>query len=121
MLRAPASQSRILIGESSAATIEVPGRAFAQLPQRGTIELQVPLIEPDEILQALEGQSGPQNPAPDVASDDMDSRILELWNGEPRPSLREIQRQVYPGDNSSGGAHYQHIRRVIAEHGEGTP
>jgi hypothetical protein len=112
MFRGSPGQSRVLIGESSASTIEVPGRAFADLPQRGKIEIQVPLIEPDEILFALEGQTGPQNEMVEL-DNEIDGKILELWDSEPKPSLREIQRQVYPEDRSSGGAHYQHIRRVI--------
>ncbi|RPJ40052.1 MAG: hypothetical protein EHM35_00150 [Planctomycetaceae bacterium] len=121
--RTAVGQSRMVIGDASAATIEVPGRAMAQLPHWGTIRLQAPLVEPSEILSALQGQGGPLGAMPTTSQGngqegndkdaEIDAQILALHaQGK---SKRAIQREVWPDDKSSGGAHFERITRVIGE------
>ena len=53
------SQSRVLLGDGCAAAIEVPGRAYVQLPGQPLTEIQAPLVSLADIEAALTGQTGP--------------------------------------------------------------
>jgi hypothetical protein len=49
----------VLLGDGCAAAIEVPGRAYVQLPGQLLTEIQAPLVSLADIEAALTGQTGP--------------------------------------------------------------
>ncbi len=52
------SQSRILIDQSGAEDIRIPGRCLAVLPGRGLCEIQTPYVTATEAMRLLDGRTG---------------------------------------------------------------
>lgn len=107
-----AAQSRTLLGDGAASTIEVVGRAYAQLPGRPMLQIMAPLVSGGDIGRALAGQGGPAGELPEAAEDggDQDARIRELAGGG--RSLNAIQREVF---GYIGGAAYEAVKRVLGD------
>lgn len=105
-----AAQSRTLLGDGAASTIETVGRAYAQLPGRPMLQLLAPMVTGGDIGRALAGQTGPAGELPE-AEDQPDSRtarIRELagqgW------SQSAIEEEVF---GYRGGAAHRTVRDVL--------
>lgn len=105
-----AAQSRTLLGDGVASTIEVVGRAYAQLPGRPMLQLLAPMVTGADIGRALAGQTGPAGELPEVEDrpDDRTTRIRELagqgW------SQSAIEEEVF---GYRGGAAHRTVRDVL--------
>lgn len=103
-----ASQSRVLLQQNGAETLDVPGRALAILPGRELMKLQAPLVN-DGMLARL-GDGGPRSELPDVAQGDggQTQEILDL--AADGLSRREIESRVF---GYSGGAAHRRVAEVL--------
>jgi DNA segregation ATPase FtsK/SpoIIIE-like protein len=105
-----AAQSRTLLGDGAASTIETVGRAYAQLPGRPMLQLLAPMVTGGDIGRALAGQTGPAGELPEVEDrpDDRTTRIRELagqgW------SQSAIEEEVF---GYRGGAAHRTVRDVL--------
>ncbi|HOU22701.1 MAG TPA: FtsK/SpoIIIE domain-containing protein [Anaerolineae bacterium] len=105
-----AAQSRTLLGDGVASTIEVVGRAYAQLPGRPMLQLLAPMVTGADIGRALAGQTGPAGELPEAAEGDdgRAARIRELagqgW------SQSAIEEEVF---GYRGGAAHRTVRDVL--------
>lgn len=105
-----AAQSRVLLGDGAASTIETVGRAYAQLPGRPMLQLLAPMVTGGDIGRALAGQTGPAGELPEVEDrpDDRTTRIRELagqgW------SQSAIEEEVF---GYRGGAAHRTVRDVL--------
>lgn len=112
------AQSRVLLGEGIAKDLTAKGRAFAVLPGRSMIEMQVPFVS-NQLLAEI-GGNGAQQPFPaimditatPVIEDDPtmqeDERIRHLY--AQGVSLNEIQKRVLGG---IGGNYYYRVKEVL--------
>jgi DNA segregation ATPase FtsK/SpoIIIE-like protein len=104
-----ASQSRVLLEQSGAERLDVPGRALAILPGRDLFEMQAPYISHRAIAGAL-GDGGPRQELPEVAAQD-DGRAAQIRELAGQGlSLNEIQRQVF---GYCGGAAFDAVKAVL--------
>jgi len=105
-----AAQSRTLLGDGVASTIEVVGRAYAQLPGRPMLQLLAPMVTGADIGRALAGQTGPAGELPEAEDqpDGRTARIRELagqgW------SQSAIEEEVF---GYRGGAAHRTVRDVL--------
>ena len=120
------AQSRVLLGQSGAEALDVPGRALAVLPGRDLLTLQTPFIS-TEALAGLSG-AGPQRtravaPRPEdtgmvMIEDDPsldDAARVQLLHRQ-RVSGREIQKRVF---GYVGGAAYEFVHAVLSSSSTG--
>ncbi len=131
----PAS-SRMIVNNSDAVKIVIPGRALASLPfgmSGGAVEIQTPLIDAGTALRALEQigtVSDPvpsERPMPETTSvikekkgevitpqpTEKQAKILELWD-QGVVDKKSISRQVY---GRVGGRQYELIEATLAKFG----
>jgi S-DNA-T family DNA segregation ATPase FtsK/SpoIIIE len=113
-----ASQSRVLLGTGDAADIQAKGRAIAEIPGRGRLMIQAPMVTAAMFAAAIRA-NGPQRGMPDpapvgVIEDDVtlpdEVRIRRL--AAQGMSLNEIQRRVLGG---VGGNYYYRVRDVLGD------
>lgn len=106
-----ASQSRVLLEQAGAEALDVPGRALAVLPGRGTIKLQAPYIGAETIIATLT-EKGPQNPMPEASEEtkNVEQEALIRKLAEEGLSRNEIQRQVF---GYTGGAAHAEVKHVL--------
>lgn len=102
-----ASQSRVLLQQAGAESLEAPGRALAVLPGRGLVEIQAPLVSYDDIAAALTS-TGPRNPLPEVGDASQDALIRQLH--DEGLSNREIEIRVF---GHTGGAAYRKVKQTL--------
>lgn len=102
-----ASQSRVLLGDAGAETIDVKGRAMALLPGREMMTIQTPMIRHSDI-RGLRG-NGPIHEAPIVESDDpppfTDAQIEAAWDGLETQNKSALCRAL--GGEPTGGFFYK--------------
>ena len=131
----PAS-SRMIVNNSDAVRIVVPGRALASLPfgmSAGAVEVQTPYLDSGSAIEALKQHQPPvattsaTRPVPDVNSISLmpdackpapkptakQARILELWDSG-TVDKKTISRQVY---GRIGGAQYRLIEATLTKFG----
>jgi hypothetical protein len=111
-----AGQSRILLNQSGAEELDVPGRALAILPGRQLIKLQAPLVSQQDLYALPAG--GPRaaipaprpDPAESARDDEVRAQVLHLHAaGE---SDTAVARHVF----GHGNMHYiQKVRHIIQE------
>jgi hypothetical protein len=117
------SQSRVLLQQAGAETLDAKGRALAWLPGRELTEIQAPFVGRQDILDAFQGK-GPRRPMPESsdggqnnAGHDGDNqrinRIVDLYYQGMKPT--PIAREVYGYVNSDVVCK---VREIIREHAD---
>jgi len=112
------AQSRVLLGQSGAESLDTPGRALAVLPGRDLLTIQNPLIN-SEALAGL-GNGGPQRTLAEIATDtapalveddpSLDNTARALLLHRQGVSGREIQKRLF---GYVGGAAYDFVTQAI--------
>jgi hypothetical protein len=108
------TQSRVLVGTGDAADIQAKGRAIAELPGRGRLMLQAPMVTAAMFASVAAHGDGPRRDLPDVAkvSGGVDlaqtARIRDLR--ERGDSLNSIQLEVF---GYTGGAAYNAVKAAL--------
>ncbi len=103
-----ASQSRVLLQQSGAESLPVPGRALAILPGHDVQEIQAAQVSYSDVAAVLSGQNGPRHPLPQTEDVDQAERIRQL--AALGLSRREIEQEVF---NYTGGTAYKEVKRVL--------
>ena len=92
-----ASQSRVLLQQAGAESLDAKGRALAWLPGRELTELQAPYIGHADIINAVTGD-GPQATFPEPPADETTETIRQL--GAEGLSISAIAKHVYGYKNA---------------------
>jgi DNA segregation ATPase FtsK/SpoIIIE-like protein len=118
-----ASQSRVLLGTGDAADLDAIGRAIAEIPGRGRVMLQAPMITAAMFASAARG-AGPQRELPDYeTATDSAGDVVLIEDDPDLPEARRIQHLHAQGCSKSeierrvfgfnGGAAYRNVKAAL--------